>query len=287
MKKRKKFFLALAVLALLLFGGELYRSNFTFCVTHYSFSSSRLEEPLRLVQLTDLHSCQYGEDNRVLLEAISKEEPHLILMTGDMFSMSDSQYHGTLSLIRQASAIAPVFYSYGNHELKYCQNHGAPLSEIQEALTQAGAVVLEREYQDITVGGNTVRIGGFYGYGLPPQKTNGVLTLESAFLEEFCDTESFTLLLSHRFEGFLLWGAMESYDISLTLSGHAHGGQIRLPLVGGLYAQEEGFFPRYTAGIFADGDRRLILSRGLGSHGWLLRFGNQPELISVKILPEE
>ena len=147
-------------------------------------------------------------------------------------------------------------------------------------LADAGAVILEQEFQDITVAGQPLRIGGAYGYLLSRKYKN---TPEQDFMDAFTDTEMPTVLLSHLSEGLLAYHCLGDWNVDLVLSGHTHGGQIRLPLLGGLYDPEVGFFPKYPQGLFQNNGAYLVLSAGLGSSTRIPRFNNPPELIVIDL----
>lgn len=185
-------------------------------------------------------------------------------------------------LVRNASRIAPVYYSMGNHEIEYMENFGS--DTLKQQLEEAGAIVLDGEYMDTQIAGQQVRIGGIYGYVMDYEWQDGS---EQRFMEDFQDTDRFKILLSHMPEGLLLWKSMEYWDVDLVLSGHVHGGQMRLPFVGGLYDPEEGFFPTYTKGMFQCGNGTMILSAGLGTSGGIPRINNLPDLVVCKVRTED
>lgn len=153
--------------------------------------------------------------------------------------------------------------------------------DLTEQLEAAGAVVLEKEYVDTKIAGQEVRIGGAYGYLLPEDWKDGS---EQRFLEAFVQTDRLKILLSHVPEGLLLWKSMEYWDVDLVFSGHVHGGQVRVPFVGGLFDPEEGFFPMYTRGMFSCGNGTMILSAGLGSSRGIPRINNLPEIVVCDIV---
>ena len=185
-----------------------------------------------------------------------------------------------LELISALSQTAPVFYSLGNHELDYINTQGDVfLSQV----TDAGAIVLEHQYQQITLNDQDIRVGGIYGYLLSPKQQNGP---EQEFMRDFSDTDCPTILLCHMSEGLLDYGSIDEWNADVVFSGHAHGGQVRLPLFGGLYDPETGWFPRYEKGMFQKGGSTVIVSSGLGSSERIPRFNNPPELVVVSIVPD-
>lgn len=237
----------------------------------------------RIVQLTDLHSWEFGEGNQKLIDLVAAQEPDLILMTGDMMDRSDMDADVVCALIEELAAVAPVYYGYGNHEYQWMSNHGESLTPV---LTEAGAVVLDVEYLDITVNGQDLRIGGYHGYyrqpgmyDISPERHQA----EMAFCDDFEDTDRYKILLSHIPTAWIDWGYMNEFPVDLVLSGHYHGGQIVLPWLGGIYAPYIGLFPPYTEGVFEGAEATCILSTGLGSSPGIPRINNLPEIVVVEL----
>lgn len=258
---------------------SLILSQKCLIVRQYTYRNPKIVAPIRAVQLTDLHNYQYGRDNQRLIAKIQKQKPDVIFMTGDMLNEDEDRTDILLHLVREARAIAPVYFSLGNHEVGYEKTYGE--GDLTEQLEAAGAVVLEKEYVDTKIAGQEVRIGGVYGYLLPEDWEDGS---EQRFLEAFVQTERLKILLSHVPEGLLLWKSMEYWDVDLVFSGHVHGGQVRVPFVGGLFDPEEGFFPTYTRGMFSCGNGTMILSAGLGSSRGIPRVNNLPEIVVCDIV---
>lgn len=241
-----------------------------------------LRSPITIVQLSDLHNAVFGEDNADLIQAIISSNPDLILITGDLLISSEDDTDIATSLISSLSSIAPVYFSYGNHELEYEERTGENIASL---FTAAGATVLDESYVDITVNGTQLRIGGVYGYCLPEQY--GKTTENSdelKFMREFEDTDRYKILLSHLPYSWVDYGLTADYDVDLIFTGHVHGGQIRLPFIGGLCEPEIGWFPGQCAGVYESNGTTTVLSRGLGSAGEKLpRWNNPPEVVMVKL----
>ena len=246
---------------------------------------TELTESVRIVQLTDLHSHVFGEANESLIQMTAEAEPDLILMTGDMMDMNEENADVVCALIRALVEIAPVYYGYGNHEYAWMESRGESLTPMLE---EAGAIVLDVAYADIEVKGQSIRLGGYHGYYRQPgmyQLTEEERRLEMDFFDNFENTERYKVLLSHIPTAWLDWGYMNWCAADLVLTGHYHGGQIRLPLVGGLYAPYIGLFPEYTRGIFAGEEATCILSTGLGPGTRLPRINNLPEIVVADLIP--
>lgn len=278
MKKYSKYVAIAIIFGIIFIILNLVLSQKYISVTKYEYKAPRITGNFKVVHLTDLHNYQFGTKNHRLVEKARKENPDLIFLTGDMLNEDETRTDICIDLVEQLVEIAPVYVSLGNHEIEYMNRDGNNnlISEIE----QAGAVVLNGQYIDMEVNGVPVRLGGVYGYVLAPDK---VKNSEQAFMEEFQDTDRFKILLSHVPEGLLLWKSMEYWDVDLVFSGHVHGGQVRLPFIGGLFDPEEGLFPTYTKGMFKCGNGTMILSAGLGSSRGRLRINNFPEMVVCEI----
>ncbi len=249
---------------------------------YYEIRSAKITEPLRIVQLSDLHSHVFGRDNDVLAELVTAQQPDLVVMTGDMMDKQDENADVVCSLIRQLQDAAPVYCCYGNHEKDWMKRNSADLTAQLEA---AGAVVLDLEFADITVKEQKLRLGGFHGYyrywGMLPRDGG-----EEEFAEAFEDTDCYRILLNHIPTAWIDWGRIHSFPVELVFTGHYHGGQIRIPLIGSVYAPYIGFFPEYTEGIFVGDTATAVLSTGLGSSPGIPRINNLPQIVVVDLIPE-
>lgn len=266
------------IICVLLFAVDLILSQKYISVTRYRYQNPEIKYNIKIVHLTDLHNYQYGDENRRLINKVKNESPDVIFLTGDMLNADEERTDILMNLIQQLVKIAPVYASLGNHEIEYMQLSGN--RNLIAQMEEAGVTVLDKKYIDIEIKNQKIRLGGIYGYVLSPDAQEDP---EQTFMEEFQDTDRFKILLSHMPEGLLLWKSMEHWDVDLVFSGHVHGGQMRIPFVGGLYDPEEGFFPTYTKGMYECGNGTMVLSAGLGSSRGIPRVNNLPELVVCEI----
>ena len=259
--------------------------NVALSVTTYRVADRRIPQALsglRIVHLSDLHNASFGSDNRRLLQLIQKQRPDIIVLTGDTVDSRDTDFQTAANLVRAAVGIAPVFLVTGNHEARLAAA-GSPVRdeylEYERELIDAGARILHGEQAEVRHDGEALTIVGVDDPGFVAEGgAHGGITIEN--LDEHIDPETFCILLSHRPERF---DAYADAGVGLALTGHAHGGQVRIPFVGGVIAPHQGFFPRYDAGIHTHGSTRMIVSRGLGNSIVPLRVNNRPELVVVEL----
>lgn len=226
-------------------------------------------EGFRIAQVSDLHNTEFGEGNAKLFSLLREAGPDIIVVTGDLIDSRHTDVDAAVRFIEGACEIAPVYYVTGNHESRLDFDSIAP------RLSEAGAVLLRNEAAYIERDGERIMLAGIDD---PAFVRTGGDALERAGQElaQLPEPEEFTVLLAHRPD---LIATYAWYGPALVLSGHAHGGQVRLPLIGALYAPGQGFFPDYTAGLYEVGDTQMIVSRGLGNSLIPLRFNNRPELV--------
>lgn len=293
MKKKLLSIIILILILILTFtagtflGFEIYRSNFTLEVTNYTVSSPQITEDIRMVILADLHNREFGEGNEELLAKVRQQEPDMICCVGDFIIDDEEDTEPAKVLMRGLTDIAPTYFSMGNHEVHHQMNFPSNFHYMFET---CGANVLEYEFQDIEVKGQTLRIGGIYGYCIPESDSGNTRYnfKHTDFLKEFMDTDNYTLLLTHMPYTWLELDGLEEWNIDLVCAGHAHGGLIRIPGLGGVHAPLQGLFPGNLEGIYEskDGQHKLALTRGLGTSGVIPRINNVPEVMVIDITEE-
>lgn len=266
---------------------NLNQSKCSLSCSFYQINSDKIAIPIKVLQLTDLHNSEFGENNQELIDRIASQSPDLILLTGDLLNSGEFVTEIAANLISSLCQIAPVYLSFGNHEIEYRDNFNRDIAQLYQS---AGATVLNYEYKDIIINGQPLRIGGIYGYCLPDKylETGEADPGECKFLWEFENTDRYKILLSHLPIAWLKNDGLEEWDIDCVFSGHLHGGQVILPGIGGVYAPDMGWFPGQLKGIFdsEDGKRHLVLSSGLGNTELVPRFNNIPEIVCVELMPD-
>ena len=258
-----------------------------FYVVKYDLNSSKIKEEHKFVVLSDLHNKSYGEKNYKLLKAIDKLAPEAILVAGDMLTAKpEESYETALDLMKNLALKYPIYYGMGNHETRlflYPEVYGNMGENYEEdlKLLKVGLMRNEsREWKDnINIIGLDMKRAYYKRFKKEP--------MDDTYLRETlgeADTEKYGILLAHNpdyFEEYAAWGA------DLVLSGHVHGGMMRLPILGGVISPAVRLFPKYDGGKFQQGSSTMILSRGLGMHTIPIRIFNPGELILVTINPKK
>lgn len=226
-------------------------------------------EGMRIVVLADLHGRVFGREQQRLLQAVAAAEPDLIVLDGDLLEQTED-FPMAEGLALGLTALAPTFYVTGNHE--WASGCARPLMTL---LDNCGVTVLENTWLRLTRGEDAIILAGVNDPNGPyDQKTPAELVAEIRAAE---GEESWVLMLSHRNDQLALWSEL---GIDLVLSGHGHGGMIRLPLVSGLIGTDRKLFPEYDAGLFSMGQTQMVVSRGLGGP---FRLGNRPQVLVVTL----
>ena len=253
-------------------------------VTKYEIEGS-IKNRIRIIQLTDLHEEKFGTDNEKLGRLVKERNPDIIVLTGDMQNRDDPNIQVVETLVRNLVSIAPVYYGYGNHEVAWENKYG---KELRKRIIAAGAVVLEKEYIDIVINGNNIRLGGYMGYYRFPgmlTKNQEVIAKDEQFFDNFENTTNYKILLNHIPTQWVDWKHLDEYDVDLALCGHYHGGQWVLPVVGPIYAPYVEWFPENVKGLFKGRKTKCILSTGLGNEYWYLPRVNNPfEIVVIDLV---
>ncbi len=310
----KVFLICIFVLAIVCLI-SIWHASTHFHKVYYRLSSDKISKPVKFVLLSDLHDKEYGTSNCKLLEAINEENPDAVLVAGDMLTarpQKEGQYSDvSIRLISNLTREYPVYYGLGNHEAKMNwskKSFGSQFEDYMRELVATGAVILRNQYADIYVTetvkcnaeifhadkkkndteakSHTIRI-----YGLDMEKSYYKRFEQNLMADDYLDRKLgqreesyYNILLAHNpayFDKYAMWKP------DLVLSGHVHGGLVRLPFFGGVISPALKLFPKYDGGKFTVGDSTMILSRGLGFHSVEFRMWNPAELVVIELMPEK
>lgn len=287
-KFKKTAFIILAIVLVITITAAIL-SNACIKTSEYTINLPDLSGSARVVVISDLHGKEYGKDNSRLLDKIGEQRPDAIFVVGDMLKDRDvkNDFSETKELLGALSDIAPVYFSYGNQEKEYSDDI---ITDFQNAITQAGVMVLDDTFADCEIGGQKIRIGGTMGHAFPFGRTweEFESSSEYVFLKEMEQTDSPTIVLAHMPDTFIFNGAHNYWsNIDLVVSGHTHGGVIRLPFVGGLYSPMQGLLPEYDYGFYMLGDKmQMVITSGLSGYKFVPRFLNLPEICVLTLTGE-
>lgn len=275
LNKRKK--VIIGILILIVF---LYFENNAINVTELDIEFKKLPDNFRgykILHISDLHSKSFGKNQKRLINTIKKLNPDIIVFTGDLVDSKKYNEEASVALLEQAVKITPVYFVTGNHEW-----WSGKFDSLEEKLNEVGVKVLRNEKDEIVKNNEKIYILGVDDPDVYSTKyAEGVGFNDNLRgLKEDLSLEDFTILLSHRPERFSLYYAEQ---IDLIFSGHAHGGQFRIPFIGGVISPNQGFFPKYTQGIYKESNSVMVVTRGLGNSIIPQRLLNRPEVILVTL----
>ena len=283
--RRKRNIILTTVLCVIILAAWTIWGNTALMVNTVIISSSRIPAAFSgfgIAQVSDLHNAEFGENNAKLLKLLSESKPDIIVITGDFIDASHTDVGIALGFAQESVKIAPTYFVTGNHEASSPQ-----YDTLKSGLEAAGVIVLEDEAVSLERNGESIALMGLADpdFTVKGDMFGEVPAMVSTKLENLNDGEGggYTILLSHRPELF------ETYvgsGIDLVFAGHAHGGQFRLPLIGGVVAPNQGLFPEYDAGLYTDGSTNMVVSRGIGNSIIPLRFNNRPEIVLVELNAE-
>lgn len=273
--KSKVVSVILLVIALLIvFTGIFnYYLNNQLIPTFYQVQSNKVVDNVRVVAISDLHLKEFGANNVKLVDKIASYHPDIIAVVGDMNIESNPDYSVVTNLCARLNGVAPVYYSLGNHEIDAMLFED---SQIYYDLKAEGIHILNNEVETVELGLSKIDIIGL------TQNPKEFREYGKKFFDQAMESDdNFKLVLNHYPENFD--GVLENYEIDLAICGHAHGGQVRLPIIGGLYSADQGLFPKLCDGYHEIGNSKVIITKGLGKSGLVPRINNPPEITIVDI----
>ena len=279
LSKTHQTLISIAVLIVLAILFVFWQNN-SLVISEHDYINESLPsdfDGFKIAHISDLHNKSFGKDQIRLLEKLKGVSPDMIVITGDLIDRRKYDLDVAMMFIKGAVDVAPVYYVSGNHEA-----WSGEFSLIKESLLSAGVSVLDNEKLKITKGHSWINI---LGVSDPDFLTSSYMdgtniSDMSKKLEEWSAEQGFKILLSHRPE---LLDLYSHNKMDLIFTGHAHGGQFRIPLMGGLVAPDQGLFPEFTSGLHTRGSSTMFISRGLGNSIVPIRIFNRPEIIAVTL----
>lgn len=265
-----KYFLIGAVIVLIMV--FLFLENTLLVTSHHHLDITK-GAALKIAHLSDIHNTKNLSLQRQIIKKLKSEQPDIIVITGDLIDSRRRDVQAACDFIRKFRKLAPIYYVPGNHEARGQNSFSALTAELEKlnVITLLDENILVKEKINL-IG---IKDPRFYHPNKDPN-INGQRVLKT--LKPLVRAEFFNLLLTHRPE---LIDYYESSDIDLALCGHAHGGQIRLPYFGGLFAPGQGALPKLTSGMHLKGRMKMIISRGIGNSLFPFRIFNRPELVII------
>ncbi len=277
--RKKKFIIALTLL-LIIFGCLYLRyENTTLQVSNYNIVNKKIPNDFngyKIIQISDFHNTKSKTLTNDLIAEIKVQKPNIIVITGDLIDMNRTDIQTAIAFIKEMNTVAPIYYVSGNHEANITN-----YLDLEKELLENDVVILDNKVAKLTIGASEINLLGI----ADPQMAYVDYSLNSEIVNTELksikyDNNKYSILLSHRPE---LFNNYVENGIDLVLAGHAHGGQIRIPFIGGLVAPNQGLFPKYTSGLFERDKTTMIVSRGIGNSILPYRINNRPNLVSITL----
>ncbi|TCW58248.1 hypothetical protein EC917_102434 [Bacillus thuringiensis] len=277
-KKTKRIIVLIGILVS--FSIFLYVQNNLISITEVKITSNKIPSSFKgfkILQISDLHNKKFGDNQETLIQKVKSINPNIIVITGDLIDSKSYDPEVSMELIRELVKKYPVYFVTGNHE-----KWSGKYNDLEKELKQHHVTVLRNEHVSIQIGGEDIHILGIDDLEfVTGNRDEGNVVKDEIIKAKFeMQPDTYNVLLSHRPE-FLTEYADEQID--LVLSGHAHGGQVRLPFIGGLVAPNQGILPTYTAGLYKKQNTSMVVSRGLGNSIIPQGIFNRPELVVVQL----
>lgn len=278
--KRMKVTFIVFLVTILLSIFFTYQNN-AVSITEYNYVNEKIPKGFdgyKIMQVSDLHNKDYYGR---LSKKIEKVSPDIIIITGDLIDRRNTRIDIAIEFIKEIVDIAPIYYVSGNHE-QLSGNY----DELKKELEKANVQIIDNSYIELNKDLDKIGLMGIADPAINQSEGEYLFESSSEYVKNSItdlykniDTD-FNILLSHRPEQFSIYKEM---NVDLVFSGHAHGGQIRLPLIGGIVAPNQGLFPEYTEGVYKEGPTSMVVSRGLGNSIFPFRVFNRPELVMVTL----
>lgn len=275
--KKKTIIMVFVITGLLCY--YLYFQNTELQVSSYDIVDDNIPiafNNYKIIHVSDFHNNKISKLNDDLVKEIKKQKPNIIVITGDLIDSRKTDIDTAIKFIKRIKDTAPIYFVAGNHEARISE-----YESLREKLENENVIILDNKVEALKINDDKVNLIGIndpnmlpYAYSSDSEK------IQSEITDTNYDENNYSILLSHRPE---LFDSYVENGMNLVLTGHAHGGQVRLPFVGGLVAPNQGLFPKYTSGLFKGNDTYMVVSRGIGNSIIPFRVNNRPELVIVQL----
>lgn len=278
MNKKQRVALSILLVAAAL-AAWLAWGNAALMKTTITVCSNRIPKAFsgyRIAQISDLHNAEFGKDNARLVQRLADCQPDCIVLTGDLVDSRRTNIDVSLTFAAQAAKIAPTYYITGNHESRLSN-----YDTLRDGLTAAGVTILQDRSVTLERDGEQITLAGVTDPAFLTNDTEkDAQIVQDEIQSVMPQTANYTILLSHRPE---LFSTYVTAGVDLVFCGHAHGGQVRIPGIGGLFAPGQGLLPEYDSGMYTDGTTNMIVSRGLGNSLFPFRINDRPEIVVAEL----
>lgn len=279
MKKKTIIIISIVIVIIVLSSLYLYYENTKLQVSNYNIINHNISVDFnnyKIVQISDFHNTKSKTLTNDLIEEIKGQKPNIIVLTGDLIDSNKTDVEVAINFIKKINNIAPIYYVSGNHEASI-----SSYTKIKEQLVENKVIILDNKTEVLKINESEINLIGIND----PQMVYECFVSDSEIIKVELDNakyddNKYNILLSHRPE---LFDTYVEKELDLVLVGHAHGGQIRIPFMGGIVAPNQGFFPKYTSGIFEERKTTMVVNRGIGNSILPFRINNRPELVVITI----
>ncbi len=279
MKKKTIIIISIIIVIIVLSSLYLYYENTKLQVSNYNIINHNIPVDFnnyKIVQISDFHNTKSKTLTNDLIEEIKEQKPNIIVLTGDLIDSNKTDVEVAINFIKKINNIAPIYYVSGNHEASI-----SSYTKIKEQLVENKVIILDNKTEVLKINESEINLIGIDD----PRMVYESFVSDSEIIKVELDNakyddNKYNILLSHRPE---LFDTYVEKELDLVLVGHAHGGQIRIPFIGGIVAPNQGFFPKYTSGIFEESKTTMVINRGIGNSILPFRINNRPELVVITI----
>ncbi len=279
MKKKTMIIISIIIAILILSSLYLYYENTKLQVSNYNIINHNIPVDFnnyKIVQISDFHNTKSKTLTNELIEEIKEQKPNIIVLTGDLIDSNKTDVEVAINFIKKINNVAPIYYVSGNHEASI-----SSYTKTKEQLTENKVIILDNKTEVLKINESEINLIGIDDPRMVYESFVSDSEIINVELDKAkYDDNTYSILLSHRPE---LFDTYVEKELDLVLVGHAHGGQIRIPFIGGVVAPNQGFFPKYTSGIFEESKTTMVVSRGIGNSVLPFRINNRPELVVITL----